>query len=271
MKAPWSSAGGSFRSSRIAFTLVELLVIIAIIAILAALLLPALAKATAYTRRTRCVSNLHQIGLALRQYVDDSKVYPGYFDQDPFFRSNMWDDRLLSFLGNNRRIFLCPGQVGTNLDIDTNWDPPPFTSHTLPGNLSYGYNAFGTWPAGGASSLGLDGGGVLGAHQPLWLPQAEGRVLAPADMIAVSDYDTYALDNDGDVDCAFFLFGYTFTGSRHEGRACVAFCDAHVEHASTNRWGAPNHYLPFSSTVDITARRRWNCDNLPHTEPSNWP
>ena len=86
------------------FTLVELLVVISIIAILIALLLPAIQAARESARRTQCLNNLHQIGVALDMYMDGQGVNGEYSDAAQMPSVEISGVRKPSLLGSVRRI-----------------------------------------------------------------------------------------------------------------------------------------------------------------------
>jgi prepilin-type N-terminal cleavage/methylation domain-containing protein/prepilin-type processing-associated H-X9-DG protein len=121
-----------------AFTLVELMVTIAVIAILAALLLTALSRSKGSAKRTQCINNLRQLGLACRMYADENsdrlptpKVPVGNWPWD--IEKKACDDFAAS--GVTRPIFYCPGFPDQNNDFL--WDfPYPFRVigyvHTFP-------------------------------------------------------------------------------------------------------------------------------------------
>jgi prepilin-type N-terminal cleavage/methylation domain-containing protein/prepilin-type processing-associated H-X9-DG protein len=67
------------------FTLVELLVVIGVIAVLIAILLPALSRARAMSRRTACLSNLRQVGTAIHDYANANNGCIPYGPKAPPF------------------------------------------------------------------------------------------------------------------------------------------------------------------------------------------
>lgn len=89
-------------TTRRAFTLVEVLVVIAVIALLAAMLLPALNKARQSGRRTACVSNLRQLSVALSIYAGENQG-----DYPSVNQTNHWPAQLHRGY-ENFDVLLCP-------------------------------------------------------------------------------------------------------------------------------------------------------------------
>jgi prepilin-type processing-associated H-X9-DG protein len=92
--------------NRLAFTIVELLVVIGIIGVLLALLLPAIQAAREASRRSSCSSNLHQLGLGILNFA---QVHHGQFPLDATSgRANSWVLTLSPYLEGVNRIRICP-------------------------------------------------------------------------------------------------------------------------------------------------------------------
>lgn len=158
-------------SMRKGFTLIELLVVIAIIAIIAAILFPVFARAKEAAKRTTCLSNERQIGLALAMYVQDADgVFPAIrFTYDP--PSYNWFNAVQPYV-KNKRVFSCPSNPDGNQG-----DAEGFESERdLTLYRSYGFNSCA------ASFRSLDG--VMGPTLP---PLNEGTVFEPSRTVEIAE------------------------------------------------------------------------------------
>jgi prepilin-type N-terminal cleavage/methylation domain-containing protein/prepilin-type processing-associated H-X9-DG protein len=126
-------------TTRRGFTLIELLVVIAIIAILAAILFPVFARAREQARKTACLSNLKQIGLACHMYAQD---YDELFPVDnhacnPHLRLV---NEIMPYV-KNQGIFYCPSAPATGMayTVDS-------AANRTAGNITYYYFSFDQLP-----------------------------------------------------------------------------------------------------------------------------
>lgn len=108
---------------RRAFTLVELLVVIAIIGVLVALLLPAVQAAREAARRSQCLNNFKQVGLAFLNYESGKAQLPfPTYSQDPLTPQivlgvNNWAPHVLPYLEQ--------GNLIAGYDVKVDWWKEP--------------------------------------------------------------------------------------------------------------------------------------------------
>ncbi len=115
------------------FTLIEMLVVLGILAALIAILFPVFASVRENGRRATCQSNLHQMGLAMQQYLQDNDHrYLPVVDSQPY--------PLPAYVGDSR-VFLCPdisetqrqmlGQIG-GVSLSYGYDEPRLLTRSAP-------------------------------------------------------------------------------------------------------------------------------------------
>ena len=98
---------------RSGFTLIELMVVIAIIVVLAAFLFPVFSATRQKAREATCLSNLHQLGIALKAYIADQRLYPPPPTYDPTANGNvgLYSGGFSALYPNyvtDKNLFLCP-------------------------------------------------------------------------------------------------------------------------------------------------------------------
>jgi prepilin-type N-terminal cleavage/methylation domain-containing protein/prepilin-type processing-associated H-X9-DG protein len=251
-----------------AFTLVELLVVIMIVGVLASLLLPALSIVKAAAHATTCKNHLHQMGLALKMYLDEnSSRYPLYVGSSGPSNGDAtnsswetpvyWSSKLFLYYPVNwtNAGYLCPGYKGLTRG--------PIAPNRGTRLGSYAYNARGSV----VDYAYIDGQLGLGAKVALQAAVSESQVKVPSEMFAIGEsrYDnakknSYTSDSAGGLDrleCVVGPFSSPFDPRRHAKRYNQLFCDGHVS--------ALNPMVLFNPTNTASM---WNYDHEPH--PETW-
>lgn len=218
------------KSRFLGFTLIELLVVIAIIAILAAILFPVFAQAREKARQTTCLSNLKQIGTALRLYIDDfDQTYPvtqswgnkDHYMTSPFYRLKAYGLPMIPKvtgdlgIGYKSNFLLCPSNRS------------PFDAATQKGyyvsyyprsvDSSYGFNT--------ASSVAVwnTGYGVIGCYEN----DAAGNELTRNETDLQNPANVFTF-MDSRIN-PFIFEGYYYANWPHNTGVNISFADGHAK------------------------------------------
>jgi prepilin-type N-terminal cleavage/methylation domain-containing protein/prepilin-type processing-associated H-X9-DG protein len=204
---------------RTAFTLIELLVVIAIIAILAAILFPVFAQAKEAAKKTSCLSNTKQIGLAAMMYLNDYddtywwNPWPGGLQQDyylPIPQPTLGFYDLLQPYVKNQGVFSCPD----------NQDPYYAGNYPLNYKVNYGDNELlCTYMATTSSTI----------QDP-----ADIAIMADSDLIWSTFIGYEVQDSDGQYRRYWLLSNqqsWIYGTPRHTGGINGTFADGHSKYS----------------------------------------
>lgn len=255
-------------SSRRAFTLVELLVVIGIIALLISMLLPALKRAREHAQSVACLSNLRQVVLAIQTYATDhhglmlcrddtsgsnwlwGPVLTGGYLQSTAAKWPGSDPMKSTYFGLDNRALICPtfppgdglfAEAGVQVQSWGAW------AGTASYGLRYARSPY-TASAGNISNWWGNGGNYIKIHDVgnskavFWKLSA---IRGSADYPLVGDTSTDEKGNGVFIQTNWWAVNSGAcqrSGSktrllheRHLGRTNIAFADGHAESADRGR------------------------------------
>jgi len=250
---------------RVAFTLVELLVVIGILSMLLTIMLPNLSLIGEWARRTSCMANLAAIGSTILEYDSEHLAYPATANDEEGAVDGDWvaadgdnvaaDEEqaayaLFNTTGGSKR--LSPSASLFLLVRGGSLEPGAFTCPSDKKSREY------RLPAGTRRVTMTDFGSMVNVSYSvsyLWSDPALGNVEwpkpMPSDFALMSDLSPVGVSNGPDIltdEKEGNSWNHRQTGQN------VLYADKHIKWWGNNRAGAggDNIFVPSSDTVPTT-------------------